>query len=80
MPRLTNLGALRCLDANAWKVQIESAMKTAGGRISDAAKALDVSERQLFRWLAEPIFVNVKRAPTGVRRERQEVRKKGKAA
>lgn len=66
MPRLTNLGALKCVDPTAWKTKIKEAMALKNGHVSDAAKLLDVSERQLFRWLAEPVLSDIKRAPTGV--------------
>jgi hypothetical protein len=69
MPRLTRLSALRAIDPIAWERQIKSAMLETNGRISDAAEILEVSERSLFRWLAESMFKDVERAPSGVQRD-----------
>lgn len=65
MPRFSDLGALRCVDPTEWKNKIKDAMAKAEGRPIEAAKLLDISERQMYRWLAEPILADVKRVPIG---------------
>lgn len=69
MPQLSRLGALRLVDARLWKREIREAMKQSNGRVSDAAEILQVSERQLFRWLAEPELQGIERAEYGLPRD-----------
>ncbi len=66
MPRLSQLGALRLIDPTQWKKKIRAAMNAANGRVGAAAEALEVSQRQLFRWLAEDELKDIKRAETGL--------------
>ena len=68
VPRISPLGALRVLDPDRWAKTIRGAMKKADGRIEDAAVALGVSRRTLFRLLEDPAFSDVVRAPTGKHR------------
>jgi hypothetical protein len=44
-------------------------MRRASGRVPDAAAALDVSVRQLFRWLNDPLLADVERASSSVHRD-----------
>lgn len=69
MPRMSKMGALKIADPPKWKKAVLKAMEECGGRIPDAATKLDVSGRQLFRWLMEPEFKNVDRVGVGVPRE-----------
>jgi len=62
------LSALRIVDRDRWAREIKRAMKAADGRIPDAAEALGVHERSLYRWLDEPDFADVPRVAVGVRR------------
>jgi ActR/RegA family two-component response regulator len=68
------LTALRVVDAKKWASKIRRAMTAAEGRIPDAAEALGVHERTLYRWLdatddaGAPIFGDVTRAAVGERR------------
>jgi hypothetical protein len=61
----TKMGALKVVDPTAWQKEIKKAMKNSKGRVKAAAESLGVSDRQLFRWLADPVFTNVVRAPIG---------------
>ena len=65
MGTLTSLGALRMVDHAAWALQVRRAMQRAGGRIPEAARILGVGWRTLHRWLADPAFARVERAPRG---------------
>jgi len=76
MPVLTQIGALKFVDRVAWKKQIRDAMKSVDGRVPDAAKALGVSDRQLFRWLAEEDMTNIPRAEFGLPRDGKRGRRK----
>jgi hypothetical protein len=61
---ITAIGALKVADPKEWASTVKQAMKANGGRITDAAVALGVSPRTLFRWLALPPLENVaKSAP-----------------
>jgi ActR/RegA family two-component response regulator len=62
------LSALRVVDRERWAKEIKRAMKAAGGRIPDAAEALGIHERSLYRYLDEPDFADVPRVAVGVRR------------
>lgn len=53
MARLTRMGALKIADPTKWLDALERAMRKAEGRIPVAAEELNVSVRQLSRWLAE---------------------------
>jgi transcriptional regulator with PAS, ATPase and Fis domain len=67
--RITPAGALRIVDPAKWARAVKQAMRAAGGRVPEAAKALGVSRRQLYRWLMEPAFADVARAPVGLHRD-----------
>lgn len=69
MPLMTQIGALKLLNPKEWQKRIESAMSEAGGRVGDAAQSLDVSARQLFRWLALPELSHIERVPVGLGRD-----------
>lgn len=69
MPLMTRLGALKITDPMEWKAQITTAMEENEGRVDDAASALDISSRQLFRWLALPELKDIKRAEFGLPRD-----------
>jgi len=75
MPQITRLGALRIADPDAWKNEIEEAMTNADGRVPDAAEVLEISPRQLFRWLALPELVHVERVSNGHQRSSKRNRK-----
>ncbi len=66
--RLSPLGGLKAYDPDAWAKKIRAAMKDADGRVPDAAEALEISVRQLFRWLEDPLLKGAKRAPPSVHR------------
>jgi hypothetical protein len=71
--RLSELGALRVLDPDKWARRVRAEMRKAGGRVPDAASALGVSVRQLYRWLdakdaaGRKLFDDVQRAGPGPR-------------
>jgi hypothetical protein len=67
--RLSTLGALRVVDPEKWASTVRRAMRRASGRVPDAAAALDVSVRQLFRWLNDPLLADVERASSSVHRD-----------
>lgn len=67
--RISPLGALRILDPEKWERAVRKAMVDADGRIPDAAEALGVSLRQMYRWLADERFAGLERAPVGEHRE-----------
>jgi ActR/RegA family two-component response regulator len=67
--RITPAGALRIVDSAKWVRLVKRAMREAGGRVPDAARALGVSRRQMYRWLMEPAFAAVARAPVGHHRD-----------
>jgi hypothetical protein len=67
--RLSELGALRVLDPDKWVAKVRRAMRDAEGRIPDAAAALQISPRQLFRWLDDKRLGDVKRVSIGRRRD-----------
>lgn len=50
-PGTKPLRRLRGVDRAAWVARVREAMRDAGGRIPDAAAALGVHERTLYRWL-----------------------------
>jgi transcriptional regulator of acetoin/glycerol metabolism len=62
------LGALKIVQPEKWARELRKAMKAAEGRIPDAAAALGVHERTLYRWLDEPEFKDVDRVAVGTRR------------
>lgn len=66
---ITPIGALRVLDPVAWGARIRKAMTEANGEVDRAAAALEVSPRTLFRWLEDPTFKRVTRAPVGAHRK-----------
>jgi len=47
--------------------QIRAAMAETGGRVPAAARALGVTRRTVYRWLADPRLADVARAPKGTR-------------
>lgn len=63
----TVIGALKIADPKKWVSSIQAAMGKSQGRVPEAAHALGISPRQLWRWLEDPRLSNVERAPTGVR-------------
>lgn len=68
--RLSELGALRVVDAEKWAKQVRQAMKRNEGRVPDAANELGVSTRTLFRWLAEDrLLKDVERAASSLHRD-----------
>lgn len=66
---LSQMGALRILNRSAWEKKIRTAMLNAEGRIPDAAVALAVGARQLFRWLEDEVFADVHRVENGLPRD-----------
>lgn len=68
---ITTMGALRAGDRPAWVKAVKTAMREARGGIPEAAAKLGVGVRSLFRWLSEPEFADVKKAPAGLRRDRK---------
>lgn len=69
--RLSMLGALRVLDPDKWATKVKRALREADGHVGPAAEALEISRRQLFRWLADEkdgLLKGAKVAPTGVHR------------
>lgn len=75
---LSQMGALRVLNRSAWEKKIRTAMFNAEGRIPDAAIALAVGARQLFRWLEDETFTDVVRVENGLPRDgNKRGRKKG---
>ena len=52
MSRITRLGALRMVDPKAWAAEVRAALKDSNGFLDEAAEKLEVSRRQLQRWLA----------------------------
>ena len=67
--KISQMGALRVVSRGAWEAKVRKAMELSSGRVPDAAEALGVSTRQLFRWLEEPCFSNVPRATNGAHRD-----------
>jgi transcriptional regulator with PAS, ATPase and Fis domain len=68
--RLSELGALRVVDAERWAKQVRQAMNRNAGRVPDAANELGVSPRTLFRWLAEDrLLKDVERAAPSLHRD-----------
>lgn len=65
MAEMSKLGAKKIVNPQRWEYEIKAAMKRSGGSIPDAAVALKISTRQLFRWLALPNFVDVVRVEKG---------------
>jgi hypothetical protein len=68
--RLSPLGALRVVDPAKWAREVKKAMRAAGGRVPDAAEALDVSTRTLFRWLDDNLLEDVERAEASLHRDK----------
>ena len=67
--RLSQLGAMRILDEVKWERTIREAISDADGIIPDAAEALGLSTRQLYRLLTDSRFSDVDRAPPGEHRD-----------
>lgn len=73
--RISPLGALRIVDPAKWAAKVKRALRESGGHVGPAADALEISKRQLFRWLAEErdgLLSGVSVAPTGVHRSDEE--------
>jgi hypothetical protein len=66
---LSAIGAMKVVDPKTWEANVRAAMKSAGGRIPEAAASLAVSTRTLFRWLAEAPLDNVSKAAPCLHRE-----------
>jgi hypothetical protein len=66
---ISNMGALKVIDPIAWSAAVRKAMIVAAGRIPDAALALGVAERTLYRWLDDPALADLPRVANGIRRE-----------
>lgn len=62
MSKITRLGALRVADPARWEKEIRAAMRNAP-TTQHAADKLDVSKRQLQRWLDE--LPDIARPPEG---------------
>jgi DNA-binding NtrC family response regulator len=62
---ISDLLATRIKDPLDWRNDITNAMARSDGRVPDAAKALGVSGRTLYRNLEEPELDDVERAPMG---------------
>ena len=62
---ISDLLATRIKDPLDWRNDISNAMAKADGRVPDAAKALGVSGRTLYRNLEEPELGGIERAPMG---------------
>jgi hypothetical protein len=62
---ISDLLATRIKDPLDWRNDISNAMAKNDGRVPDAAKALGVSGRTLYRNLEEPELDDVDRAPMG---------------
>lgn len=75
---LTPIGATRVSDPEAWERQVRAAMRRARGRTTEAAEALGVSTRTLFRWLAEPPLDDVDKAAPSIHVTAGEPRKRRK--
>jgi len=70
--QISELGALRIVAPDKWAAKVKRALREADGHIAPAAEALDVSQRTLFRWLAEErdgLLKGAVVAPTGKHRE-----------
>ena len=68
--RLSELGALRVVDAEKRAKQVRQAIKRNDGRVPDAVRELGVSTRTLFRWLAEDrLLKDVERAALSLHRD-----------
>jgi transposase-like protein len=63
---MSRIGALKFIDPQKWRSEIARAMKEAGGRVGDAAKSLEISSRQLFRWLALDELRDIPRVENGL--------------
>jgi hypothetical protein len=61
MSGISRLGALRVVDPKAWVAEVRAALEQSGGFLDEAAKTLEVSRRQLQRWLKD------ERTPASVR-------------
>ena len=73
--RLSMLGALRVVDPDKWAAKVKRALRESDGHVGPASEALEISRRQLFRWLAEEkdgLLAGVKLAPTGRHRADEE--------
>ena len=73
---LTELGSRRLFQFDEFKMIIREVMASADGRIMEAAEMLEVSPRQLFRWLADPRLKDIERAPMGKPRTKPETARK----
>lgn len=60
---LSPIGALRLADPDKWAATVRDVMARTDGRIPEAAQELGISERQLFRWLDDPLLEGIERAP-----------------
>lgn len=51
MPALSVMGALKIASPEKWRLAVRRALRQARGDLDAAAGALDVSRRQLSRWI-----------------------------
>lgn len=51
--RITPIGALRFAKPDEWARAVKRAIRDAGGRLDEAAEALEISRRTLRRWISE---------------------------
>lgn len=65
----TRLGGLRVYDPLEWERQVREALKKVDYNVTEAAKLLEVSRPQMFRWLTDPRFADIKRLPPGPKRK-----------
>jgi len=65
----TKIGAMKVANPPMWARLVADAMRGAGGRIPDAARALGVSDRTLFRWLDDDLLRDVPRVANGLGRD-----------
>lgn len=63
--RISRLGGLRAYDPDAWELEVRAALEAAGNRVGEAAKILEISRVQMFRWMKDPRFADVPRLPPG---------------
>lgn len=66
--RVSPLTAMRTLHPGRWEETVRATMAEHGGRVQEAANALRISTRQLFRVLKDDVFKDLARAPIGVHR------------
>ena len=70
---MTEMGLLKLTNRPEWANRVKDAMRRNSGRVAETALSLGVTTRTLFRWLNEPEFSGVRRAPVGIRRDRKAV-------